>query len=354
MSSEASRDLKPDPGHPRRARPRPGRVADDADLRDHDLPVRQRRRGLAYNEGRSDKYPLLALRQSHGRCRRSARSPASTAAETALLFSTGHGGRRPRRSLGLPACRRRGAVCRSRSTVGRCTCCTTCCRGSGSRHASSRSNELAALGVGAIGERPASCGSSRRSIRRCAASTSRRSPRPAGRAACSRSSTTPLPRRSTSSRWRSASISSMQSATKYLNGHSDVTAGVVSGPRRLLEPIERARRLLGTVLDPYAGLRAGPRAEDAGGAGRAPQRQRAGGGARASRATRASATCTTRASRHTPTTRLAARQMRGFGGMVCIDLGGDYERAAAPSIGCGVIKRAASLGGVESLSACRC
>src|SRR5262249_34912807 len=44
----------------------------------------------------------------------------------------------------------------------------------------------------------------------------------------------------------------MQSATKYLNGHSDVTGGVVTGPRALVAPIEKARRQVGTVMDPYA------------------------------------------------------------------------------------------------------
>jgi methionine-gamma-lyase len=44
----------------------------------------------------------------------------------------------------------------------------------------------------------------------------------------------------------------MHSATKYLNGHSDVTAGVVAGPARLIDPILDARKKLGTVLDPYA------------------------------------------------------------------------------------------------------
>ena len=44
---------------------------------------------------------------------------------------------------------------------------------------------------------------------------------------------------------------SMQSATKYLNGHSDVTGGVVTGGAALVGPIERARRLLGTLMDPY-------------------------------------------------------------------------------------------------------
>jgi cystathionine gamma-synthase/methionine-gamma-lyase len=34
----------------------------------------------------------------------------------------------------------------------------------------------------------------------------------------------------------------MHSATKYLIGHSDVTAGALAGPDRLIEPIEKARR----------------------------------------------------------------------------------------------------------------
>ena len=41
--------------------------------------------------------------------------------------------------------------------------------------------------------------------------------------------------------------------------------------------------------------------------------------------------------------------MSGFGGMVCLDLGGGYDRAARFFDRLKVIKRAASLGGVESL-----
>ena len=51
---------------------------------------------------------------------------------------------------------------------------------------------------------------------------------------------------------------SMQSVTKYLNGHGDVTGGVLSGTTELLAPIARTRRLLGGVMDPqpaYALLR---------------------------------------------------------------------------------------------------
>src|SRR5262249_41467387 len=44
----------------------------------------------------------------------------------------------------------------------------------------------------------------------------------------------------------------MHSVTKYLNGHSDVTAGALAGPARLLAPVEKARRMLGTILDPAA------------------------------------------------------------------------------------------------------
>jgi len=46
---------------------------------------------------------------------------------------------------------------------------------------------------------------------------------------------------------------------------------------------------------------------------------------------------------------VARRQMLGYGGMVCFDLAGSYERAARTYDRLQVIKRAASLGGVESL-----
>jgi cystathionine beta-lyase/cystathionine gamma-synthase len=42
----------------------------------------------------------------------------------------------------------------------------------------------------------------------------------------------------------------VHSATKYLNGHSDVTAGVVIGPRKLVEPVWEYARVHGPVLHP--------------------------------------------------------------------------------------------------------
>ncbi len=44
----------------------------------------------------------------------------------------------------------------------------------------------------------------------------------------------------------------VHSATKYLGGHSDLIAGVVSGPRRLVDEITRVSRLYGPALDPHA------------------------------------------------------------------------------------------------------
>src|SRR5262249_22105881 len=42
----------------------------------------------------------------------------------------------------------------------------------------------------------------------------------------------------------------MQSVTKYLNGHSDVTGGMVAGRSMLVAPIEKIRRQIGTRIDP--------------------------------------------------------------------------------------------------------
>ena len=140
----------------------------------------------------------------------------------------------------------------------------------------------------------------------------------------------------------------MHSATKYLNGHSDVTAGVLAGPQRLIDPMLAARKLLGTVLDPYAAYALG----------------------------RGLKTLEVRVQRHNanamtvarflagdkrvakvyypgleqhPDHDIARRQMKGFGGMVCVDLGGGYERAARFFDRLSIFQRAASLGGVESL-----
>jgi len=141
---------------------------------------------------------------------------------------------------------------------------------------------------------------------------------------------------------------SMQSVTKYLNGHSDVTGGVVTGPHRLLDPIEKARRLLGTVVDPYPayalgrGLKTLPLRV-------ARHNANAQAVAEFLAADRRVSTVYYPGLPSHPDHAIARKQMTGFGGMVCFDLAGDYGRAARLYDALGVVKRAASLGGVESL-----
>ena len=140
----------------------------------------------------------------------------------------------------------------------------------------------------------------------------------------------------------------MQSATKYLNGHSDVTGGMVSGPKALVAPIEKARRLLGTVMDPHPAYALGR------GLKTLPLRiERHNVNAQAvaeflAADPRVSQVYYPGLPSH-PDHAIAKRQMLGFGGMVCFDLDGQYDRAARCYDRLQIVKRAASLGGIESL-----
>ena len=142
----------------------------------------------------------------------------------------------------------------------------------------------------------------------------------------------------------------MHSVTKYLNGHSDVTAGALAGPAALVETIEKARRMLGGIVDPQAAYAIG----------------------------RGLKTLAVRVERHNanamlvarwletqtgsridevyypgleshPDHALARKQMRGYGGMLCVDVGGGQPRVERFFDRLKVFRRAASLGGVESL-----
>jgi cystathionine beta-lyase/cystathionine gamma-synthase len=141
---------------------------------------------------------------------------------------------------------------------------------------------------------------------------------------------------------------SMQSCTKFLNGHSDVTGGALSGSRALLAPMGKMRRLLGGVMDPQPAFALG----------------------------RGMKTMPLRVAQHNtnaltvaqfleahpkiarvyypglpshPDHAIAVRQMSGFGGVVTIDLKGGKDAAFGTFDRLKVIKRAASLGGVESI-----
>lgn len=47
---------------------------------------------------------------------------------------------------------------------------------------------------------------------------------------------------------------SFHSATKYLNGHSDLVAGCVLGPRESIDRVRKTLNLLGGTIDPHAGF----------------------------------------------------------------------------------------------------
>jgi len=127
-----------------------------------------------------------------------------------------------------------------------------------------------------------------------------------------------------------------------------VTGGVVSGPRALVAPIEKSRRLLGTVMDPQPAYALGR------GLKTLPLRMaRHNANAHAvaeflASDRRVSQVYYPGLPTH-PDHEIAQRQMSGFGGMVTLDLGGSYERAERAYDRLQIVKRAASLGGVESL-----
>jgi cystathionine beta-lyase/cystathionine gamma-synthase len=140
----------------------------------------------------------------------------------------------------------------------------------------------------------------------------------------------------------------MQSVTKYLNGHSDVTGGMVAGSRALVWPIEKARRQVGTVMDPHPayalgrGLKTLPLRVAQHNANAMAVATFLAGDKRVSRVYYPGLPS------H-PDHEIAKRQMTGFGGMVTFDLDGRFDRAERVYDRLQTVKRAASLGGIESL-----
>ena len=139
------------------------------------------------------------------------------------------------------------------------------------------------------------------------------------------------------------------SATKYLNGHSDVSAGVVAGSAALLDRIWDVGLLTGAVLGPFdawlllRGLRTLPM--------------------RVARHNDNGQALAEALERHPAVTRvhypglpthpqhaLAVRQMSGFGGVLALELDGGFQAADAFVGQLRYARRSASLGGVESLA----
>jgi cystathionine beta-lyase/cystathionine gamma-synthase len=145
----------------------------------------------------------------------------------------------------------------------------------------------------------------------------------------------------------------MHSATKFLGGHSDVLAGVVSSRHELLEQMEGFRKRTGGILGPDAAwllLRSMPtlalraRAE-AGTAGRLAVfldgvRQRGGPVERVHYP----------GLRDHPDHEVARRQMEVFGAVLAFEVRGGLEAAMRVYDRFAVIARAVSLGGVDTVA----
>jgi cystathionine beta-lyase/cystathionine gamma-synthase len=141
---------------------------------------------------------------------------------------------------------------------------------------------------------------------------------------------------------------SMQSCTKYLNGHSDVTGGVLSGSAALLAPLAKMRRLLGGIMDPQPafalarGMKTMPLRVAQHNANALTVARFLEGHPAIERVYHPGLAA------H-PDHAIAAKQMSGFGGMVTLDVKGGKDGAFRVFDKLKIIKRAASLGGVESI-----
>ncbi|HVI89803.1 MAG TPA: aminotransferase class I/II-fold pyridoxal phosphate-dependent enzyme [Dongiaceae bacterium] len=143
----------------------------------------------------------------------------------------------------------------------------------------------------------------------------------------------------------------MHSATKYLNGHSDVSAGVLAAacPHELWSRIRKMREQHGAVLGPFEAwlLTRGLRTLDV----------------RVKAQSKSAEILARRLTKHaaisavlypglidSPGHRIAASQMTaGFGGMLSIRLKGGARTAIAAAANVNIWRRATSFGGIESL-----
>ncbi len=138
------------------------------------------------------------------------------------------------------------------------------------------------------------------------------------------------------------------SATKYLGGHSDLSAGTVMGSRALLEPIDWWRRSLGSAPSPQTGSLLSRSLKTL--------------SVRVAQHNRSAQTIAETLESHSAVRRVhypglanhpghevARRQMRGFGGMLTLELEADLSLTEKVAESLRWFALAPSLGGAESL-----
>ena len=141
----------------------------------------------------------------------------------------------------------------------------------------------------------------------------------------------------------------MHSATKYLGGHSDLTAGAVAGSKDFIDRVRQTSVMVGATLDPAAAylLSRGMKTLDV----------------RVRRSCDNALLLATVLRQHPKVARvyypgleddpdhtLAKRQMRAFGGVVAIDLVGGEQEVERLFNSLRLVRTAPSLGGVETLA----
>ena len=141
----------------------------------------------------------------------------------------------------------------------------------------------------------------------------------------------------------------VHSTTKYLGGHSDVVGGaVVVADPELGERLAFSQNATGGGGRPVRRLADAARDQDPGGPHGAPRPQRGTGGGHAVHASGRDRVLYPGLPGH-PGHEVAAKQMRGFGGMVAFRVRGGEEAAVAVCGRTRLFTLGESLGGVESL-----
>jgi cystathionine gamma-synthase len=140
----------------------------------------------------------------------------------------------------------------------------------------------------------------------------------------------------------------LHSATKYLAGHNDVMGGVILGSESMISAIRDCQGVLGGIIDPHAaylilrGLKTLPLRVERQNASALRIAEMLEAHPRVERVHYAGL-------RTHPGHDVAARQMRGFGGVVSFEVRGDLDDTSRVVDRARIFQIAPSLGGVESL-----
>jgi methionine-gamma-lyase len=141
----------------------------------------------------------------------------------------------------------------------------------------------------------------------------------------------------------------IHSGTKYLGGHSDLVAGVIVGPKQVIDQARETMKMMGACIDPFGAflLLRGLKTL----------------AVRVERQNHNASKVAEFLSKHDKVKRvsypglsshiqhdLAKSQMRDFGGMVCFEVNGGLKSATKVIDSFNIFINATSLGGVESLA----